>query len=276
MARFQLPAVPVSMGAQKALEQSYGPFRFTVATFPAGHVLERHTHDRVTFAVMLDGSFDLLIDGKELQCPGGTVFTEPAGECHANEIGSAGARVMVTQPDPQADFPVPCGRLLNQVNHFESDAIRRMAWLLARELQEPDEITPLESQALAFEMLATVARLERARSQHDALPAWLRRVEQLMQDRFREPVTIEQLAAEAGVHPAHLTRVFRSRYGTSPGRYLRRLRLEWAAGQLTSGTEPVSRVALEAGFADQAHFTRAFRRQWGIPPGQYRSLRTGS
>lgn len=175
-ARFQLPAVPVSMGALTALEHNYGTFRFTTASFPAGHVLERHTHDRLTFAVMLDGSFDLLIDGKELQCPGGTVFTEPAGECHANAIGTAGAHVMVTQPDPQMDFPSPCGRLLNRINHFKSDAIRRLAWLLARELQEPDEITPLETQALAFEMLATAARLERARSQHDGLPVWFRRV----------------------------------------------------------------------------------------------------
>jgi transcriptional regulator GlxA family with amidase domain len=75
------------------------------------------------------------------------------------------------------------------------------------------------------------------------------------------------------VHPAHLTRVFRRYHGTSPGQYLRRLRLEWAADRLLTGPDPVSRVALQAGFADQAHFTRAFTRRWGLPPGRYRASR---
>ena len=99
------PSVPVSLGAREAQEHEYGPFRLTAASFPEGEVLERHTHERVTFAVMLEGSFDLLIGGRRLECPAGTVFTEPAGELHANEIGNDGARVLVTQPDIGEEFP---------------------------------------------------------------------------------------------------------------------------------------------------------------------------
>jgi AraC family transcriptional regulator len=264
------------MGASQVQEHEYGPFRLTAAWFSRGEVLERHTHERVTFGVMLEGGFDLLIGGRRLECPAGTVFTEPAGERHANEIGTAGARVLVTQPDPGEDFPPSCVRLLDRVNHFRSGAIDRIARRLVHELLEPDEITPLESQALALEMLATASRLELTKSLRGTSPAWLLRVEELIHDRFRESVTIEELADGAGVHPAHLTRVFRERYGTSPGRYLRRLRLEWAAERLSCGTESVSRVALEAGFADQAHFTRAFRRHWGVPPARYRRLRTST
>lgn len=267
------PPVPVTMGARAARESEYGPFRFTAAAFPAGEVLERHTHERVTFAVMLDGGFDLLIGGRRLACPAGTVFTEPAGETHENRIGTGGARVLVTQPAPDVEFPAPCTRLLDRVSHLENEAISRIARRLARELREPDEVTPLESQALALEMLATAARLELTRARQAAPPAWVRRVEELIHDRFRESVTIDELAGEAGVHPAHLTRVFRERHGTSPGRYLRKLRLVWAAERLTASREPISRIALQAGFADQAHFTRAFRRHWGVPPGRYRGLR---
>lgn len=264
------------MGAREAREVEYGPFRFTAASFPAREVLERHTHDRVTFAVMLDGGFDLLIGGKRLQCPAGTVLTEPAGEFHANEIGTGGARVLVTQPDPGADFPASCRRLLDRVNHFASDAISRLARRLVRELEAPDDVTPLETQALALEMLATAARLEQARSLSAGAAGWLRRVEELIHDGFRRPLTIDALAVAAGVHPAHLTRVFRKRYGSTPGQYQRRLRVEWAAERLATCDEPLSRVALQAGFADQAHFTRAFRRHWGVPPGRYRRLRANA
>lgn len=262
------------MGARSAREREYGIFRFTAAEFPAGEILERHAHDRVTFAVMLDGAFDLLIDGRRLACPAGTVFTEPAGASHANEIGTGGARVLVTQPAPDAELPGPCARLLDGVSHLRNPAIDRLGRRLARELEAPDDMTPLETQALAFEMLAAAGRWELARTRHGTPPAWFRRVEQRIHDCFREAVSIEQLAGEAGVHPAHLTRVFRRERGTTPGRYLRRLRLEWAARRLLAGDEPISRVALQAGFADQAHFTRAFRRHWGVPPGRYRAERT--
>jgi AraC family transcriptional regulator len=261
------------MGAREAREHDVGPFQLVDARFPAGERLERHTHERATLAVMLGGSFDLLIGGKRLACPPGTVLTEPAGESHANAIGAGGAHVLVAQPDPAAELPRACVRVLDGVNHFEGPAIARLGRRLSRELRDPDELTPLESHALALEMLALAGRMELARARSGDPPGWFRRVEQLVHDRFREPIRIEEVASEAGVHPAHLTRVFRSRYGTSPGRYVRRLRLEWAAQQLVTGTDPLGRVALRAGFADQAHFTRAFRRHWGLPPGQYRALR---
>jgi AraC-like DNA-binding protein len=263
------------MGAREAREHAMGPWRLIDARFPAGERLERHTHDRVVLAVMLGGSFDLLIGGRRLPCLPGTVFTEPAGETHANAIGNRGAHVVVTQPDPANDFPRTCARLLDRVNHFDSPAIARLGRRMARELSRPDDLTPLECQALALEMLARAARLDDARARNGDPPAWLRRVEALIHDRFREPVRIDEVAHEAGVHPAHLIRVFRERYGTSPGQYLRRLRLEWAAEQLANGTESLNRVALQAGFADQAHFTRAFSRHWGLPPGRYRALRRG-
>jgi AraC family transcriptional regulator len=262
--------VPVTMGARHARESEAGPFRLTDARFPAGERLDRHSHDRVTFAVMLEGSFDLLIGGRRLACPAGTVFTEPAGESHANQIGTLGAHVVVTQPDPALDLPRPCARLLDGIGHFESAAITRLGRRLGRELSRPDDLTPLESQALVFEMLALAGRLDRDGAR-GAPPAWLRRVEALIHDRFRECLHVTDLAREAGVHPAHLARAFRARLGTSPGQYLRRLRLEWAAERLSGGNDPVSRVALQAGFADQAHFTRCFRRHWGTTPARYRA-----
>jgi AraC family transcriptional regulator len=52
--------------------------------------------------------------------------------------------------------------------------------------------------------------------------------------------------------------------------YSRRLRLEWAAAQLTE-QRSLAQIAVEAGFAGQSHFTRAFRRHFGVTPGRYRA-----
>ena len=81
---------------------------------------------------------------------------------------------------------------------------------------------------------------------------------------------LAEVAEVAGVHPMHLARLFRERYGYSMGEFVRRRRIAWACGQLTSSDRTISAIALDAGFADQAHFTRTFRRVTGCTPSWYR------
>ena len=85
-----------------------------------------------------------------------------------------------------------------------------------------------------------------------------------------ERVTLDELAAVAGVHRAHLVRSFRARYGVSIGVYVRRERIRWAARALRHSDAPLAEIALRAGFADQSHFTRTFVKHMGVSPGRYR------
>jgi AraC family transcriptional regulator len=84
---------------------------------------------------------------------------------------------------------------------------------------------------------------------------------------------LQQVATEAGVHPAHLARVFRRHHRCTIGSYLRRLRLDAACRQLVSGERPLADIALAAGFADQSHFSRLFRAATGVTPTHYRRSR---
>jgi AraC family transcriptional regulator len=78
------------------------------------------------------------------------------------------------------------------------------------------------------------------------------------------------LAVGVGVHPVTLARAFRRAFGCTIGEYLRRLRIERAAEQLATGTQPLAEIALAAGFADQSHFSNVFRRRVGMSPSAYR------
>jgi AraC family transcriptional regulator len=103
----------------------------------------------------------------------------------------------------------------------------------------------------------------------------VRRARERLRDAPADGVSIAAIAAEAGVHPVHLARMFRACYGTSPGSYARRVRLDRAAERLAATDVPLAEVATDAGFADQSHFTRAFRRHTGLPPGRYRRRMRG-
>src|SRR5262249_7883642 len=104
-----------------------------------------------------------------------------------------------------------------------------------------------------------------------AAPRWLSRARDLLEARPAARLTLAEIAAAVDVHPVHLARAFRRRYGCSVGAYPRPLRLDLAARALSSGDAPVSEIALAAGFSDQSHFSRTFKRTTGLTPAEFRS-----
>ncbi|HUD70388.1 MAG TPA: AraC family transcriptional regulator, partial [Dongiaceae bacterium] len=231
-------SVPVSLGSPRFRTVEVDGFRVTDAWFPPHLRLPPHAHDRASFAVMLEGSFDLALTGRTHACPPSTVFTEPIGERHGNRVDRAGARVLVVQPDPaRLDIVRPCGAVLDRTGHFRDAGIARLAWRLVHELRSPDTIAPLAIEATVLAMLATAARLGGGRARSRRAPAWLPRVRDLLQARFLETPSTADLAREVGIHPVHLARVFRAHERTTIGAYVRGLRLDWAARRLTGSRD---------------------------------------
>src|SRR5690349_13600216 len=91
-----------------------------------------------------------------------------------------------------------------------------------------------------------------------------------MEEHLDEPPCLKDLARRAYLSPFHFHRLFRAAVGESVYEYLRRLRLERAAQQLTVGGAPVARVARTVGYNTHEAFTRAFAGHFGMPPGEFR------
>lgn len=87
-------------------------------------------------------------------------------------------------------------------------------------------------------------------------------------------VSMEELEAASSLSRWELARQFRAAYGVSPHRFhlLRRLRL---ARGLLAEKRPLTDIALNCGFADQAHLSRHFKNAFGLSPGQWRALSVG-
>ena len=83
-------------------------------------------------------------------------------------------------------------------------------------------------------------------------------------------MTVADLAAMVRLSPARLTTLFNQGVGTSPGRYLRRLRMERARTLLERTSLTVKEVMSFVGIHDPSHFTRDFSRHHGVPPTRLR------
>ena len=160
---------------------------------------------------------------------------------------------------------------LDRLAELRGRGLSWLAWRLAGELRASDAAAPLAAEGFALELLAATSRETRPERNGGRLAAWLRAAEEMLRARSLH-VGLSELAEAVGVHPTHLARVFRARYGVSVGEYGRRAPV-WRGRQPSSpaATRRSPRSRLRAGFADQSHFTRVFKRHVGITPARYRA-----
>lgn len=97
------------------------------------------------------------------------------------------------------------------------------------------------------------------------------RVVRFLNGNFQRQIRLEELARMAAMSENSLLHHFSGMIGTTPMKYLTRLRIRYAAELLHNTDMPVAEVAEGAGFADPAYFSRAFRRETGLAPLDYRS-----
>ena len=102
------------------------------------------------------------------------------------------------------------------------------------------------------------------------VPWQQRRATELLAEHLDGSFRLATLVSECGLSVSHFAKSFRQSFRTSPHRYLIRQRIERARHLLSHSVCPLSEVALQTGFADQAAFTRTFRAIVGRPPGQWR------
>ena len=83
---------------------------------------------------------------------------------------------------------------------------------------------------------------------------------------------LEKLAQVANFSPYHFHRVFTSVVGETVNTFIRRVRLQTAAGQLMHNPKKtITRIAIECGFSSPSSFARDFRQMYGMSGSQFRA-----
>lgn len=90
------------------------------------------------------------------------------------------------------------------------------------------------------------------------------------------PLRVDDLAALAGLSTFQFDLRMRALFGVSVGQYVMRARIELACSRLRLSDEPISRIALDCGYSDQAAFTRRFRKSVGLTPSEYQRRHRGA
>jgi AraC family transcriptional regulator len=245
-------------------------FVLTEKLFPArGHLVE-HAHDHARFCFVVAGRYMEAIERQAIDCAPSTLTFCPAGAVHSNEFYDEPVQLLTVEIAPRwmervAQESIAFPHALS----FHDGLVPGLARRIANEFRQMDSGASLVLEALSLELLVAASRSVPIRPER-IVPQWLERARELIHARFAERLTLDEIAAHAGVHPVHLATVFRRRFHCTIGDYIRDRRVEYASRELKKACTPLALIALDAGFANQGHFSTTFKRITGFTPAAYR------
>jgi AraC family transcriptional regulator len=155
-------------------------------------------------------------------------------------------------------------------------ALLELALRVRDELVRPDIGGRLFARAATHGLALQLLRRHSSLSTREALdrldiPAIrLRAAVEYIHAHLGDDLSLESMAAAAGMSTFRFARGFRRAVGVPPHQYVIRSRLERAKELLRSGDEGIGEVARRVGFATQSHFTAVFSRRCGVSPRRYR------
>ncbi|MDH0735168.1 AraC family transcriptional regulator [Achromobacter spanius] len=233
------------------------------------HAFEPHTHEAYGLGAIESGVERFRYRGADHLAPSGSVVLMNPDELHTGRAETEGGwryRMVYIDPDVVARVSGEAGWWFNTAVGHDAASAQRVTALLDSLWQARE---PLAFDSALYTLLSEFRR--HAQVPRDApsegAPRFAPVVDYLRANLSRR-LTLDELAAVAGLSPFHFLRRFQSLYHATPQKMLMALRLFEAKRLLAAGIAP-AQAALAAGLTDQAHLTRAFSRRYGVTPARY-------
>lgn len=233
------------------------------------HAFEPHTHAAFGLGAIESGVERFRYHGSEHLASSGSLVLMNPDALHTGEAATEQGwcyRMIYIDPDVLARVSGEDGWWFDAAVRHDPAIAQRVGQRLAA-LWQAEE--PLAFDSQLYELLAEFRPLARVpRSARREADVRLTAVLDFLHAHLAERLTLEQLAAVAGLSPYHFLRRFRAQYHVTPQQMLMALRLYEAKRLLATGLPP-AQVAAAAGLTDQSHLNRCFVRRYGVTPARY-------
>ena len=224
-----------------------------------------------------------VLDGvvcRETQQRGSTAYV-PNGCSHRVQYdGQLGSLHLMTLR-PELVESVAQELNISQINippHYadaRNDFVLNAAELIHAEVQQGNPHGPMFAETfartLAVHLLTGFSRSASADAEKLSISqAKIKRINEYIYANLAAPISLADLARQAGLSEYHFCRVFKKATQLSPYQYLLRQRIQQACTHLERGRLAVQEIAFACGFGDAVQFARHFRKLMGMTPTAYR------
>jgi AraC-like DNA-binding protein len=207
-------------------------------------IIGRHIHKRAYAALVLSGCYEEAGDSGRHRVQAGNVVLHEAFEAHLDRIPASGAVVL--------NVPLPA------VYALRSGVGR---------VEDPDAIVRLvekgDLEAAALLLSSTELREPEFQDWPDELAASMAQ---------NASINFSCWSEAKGIPAWHLSRTFAKVFAISPCAFRARARTRLAWRAIRTASAPLSAIAAQFGFSDQAHMARSVKTMTGRCPSAWRSL----
>lgn len=236
-----------------------------------GVIKPRHMHDFAFFNFLISGSADEYVEaGEQLQYVPFVIHFHPKNEIHTSIVGREGSIGFAVTPRSE-DVALMRRKGVDVSSRFTLDEDgREVARRFCHAFQAPGGKAETWLMELYDELIQVTITSAQKRRRH--VQPWLIAAKELMQETFREPLSLKEIAEQVGIHPVHLAQEFKKAYGQTVGEFMRRLRIEEAKHRLLLTDASIASISRVLGFYDHAHFVKVFRMSVGMTPSMFRQV----
>ena len=237
--------------------------------------VETHSHDFFEIEYIYRGKGVHHLNGKDFPLHQGAAYLLTPADVHSLEV-----------EEPMQIFNVQFSERLFHGNPLGMNLLQAQGTQLYLTVREEEIIQPLYFQVMEEArnrqpysipyiqgltqcILILLLRKVESRDLQKA-PNSIQQALMFIHRHFREPLTLDGIAAVAGLSPHYFCQVFHNATGVTVTRYLNNLRAQYARNLLVTENRSITDVCFESGFGSFASFSRAFRECHHATPLQIR------
>lgn len=270
--------------------KDFAPYGFTCVRWTPTVMARSDRHNEIELNLLETGALKYLLGGQKMTIPAGRLVVFWAGIPH-QIIGFERAAEYFVMTIPLVWFlqwrlPEPFAQLVlhghivmePDETRLAADRTHFQSWL--EDVGDPSEerhrISLLEIEARLRRLALTVpAGTAEPKRKHAVVlgEGSLSRAEHMasfIAQHYTEPLTIQTISRQAGLHPNYAMNVFHRAFGTTLLEYVTQHRLSHAQRLLVTTEDLILNVALSSGFGSLSRFNEAFRQAFGCTPRDYR------
>ena len=249
------------------------------------YVMPSHWHREFEIIRVIEGFFEVHLGNTEYHLGAGDVLLVEGGCLHRGIPKDSVYECLVFDPamlkrqqnDATEKYVSPIinslFRINNLVDRVDKD-IGDISDKLFSLMRERPSYYELRVYGLLFELFSQLYEkgyiTPSDKAMHSRQAQMITDLIEWIENNFSKPMSLDTLAAHAGVNRKYLCRIFKEYTSKTPIEYINGLRIENACYEIAVKGKNITEASYDSGFGDLSYFCRLFRRYTGLTPREYK------
>lgn len=233
------------------------------------HNMSPHFHRNYEIVFVIDGAFEMEVDGRITVLEAGDFAMCLSNESHGHRtVGHSKCWFGIFTPDYVPEFHATTKGKTASTCRFRCDeSLMSFLWENLLFPGTPDTYRLIAAlHIVCGEFLRNVTLVERSNPEY----ALMNDIVDFISENYHNKLVLKDVANALGYDYYYFSKLFHQTFGQSFNEYLSTYRFNAALRSLRTSDKPISTIATESGFQSIRSFNDVFLKRTGFSPAQYR------